>query len=135
MGKILFLEKRGCDFFSLDRGVRQSSDVGNYRVGSYDYSIYGKNGRDYCMEFSRGDKYRIRTLNKRTGEKLKHPVTELCQKNALCVSISYKNNEGTWEDIVLKEEISKRNYTYTLKDILRCVNEISVDEYTEIQFV
>ena len=46
MRKILYLEKRGCDFLNNDYDVKVLSDVGNYRVGIYDYSIHGKNGRD-----------------------------------------------------------------------------------------
>ena len=46
MTKTLYLEKRGCNFFKNDE-INDFSNVGNYRVGSYDYSIKGKDGKTY----------------------------------------------------------------------------------------
>ena len=67
MVKTLYLEKRGCDFFNKDNIVTVSN-VGNYRVGTYDYSIIGKDGRKYVIEFTQGQKRYTRTENKRTGK-------------------------------------------------------------------
>ena len=38
MRKILYLEKRGCDFLNNDYDVKVLSDVGNYRVGCLLYT-------------------------------------------------------------------------------------------------
>ena len=79
---ILYLECRGCYFWEHDK-IKDISDVGNYRVGVYDYSIHAKNGRDYVLEFGAYDRRETRTTHKKTGKPLKHPKTEIVLSNAL----------------------------------------------------
>lgn len=129
-GKTLYLEKRGCDFFKNDDSVK-GSDVGNYRVTTSDYEIAGKDGKTYFMEFTHWERYNYRTTNKRTGEKLKKPVRELVNLNALHVDISYKNENGCFGGPVNLDYIP----LYTKADILRVVNDLSVDFYTRIEFI
>jgi len=131
---ILYLEKRGCDFFNGDFSVK-NSDVGNYRVGSYNYSIRAKNGRTYILEFTRWDKWRMRYTNKRTGKELKHPIKEIVLYNALHIDTQFEDENGCWCDLKLEKELDAKDYKYTLEDILKAVNDISLDTYTEIQFV
>lgn len=131
---VLYLEKRGCDFSSMDESVK-NSNVGNYRVGSYDYSIKGKNGRNYILEFTHNDRKMVRYTNKRTGQPLKHPVVETVLYNALCLDTQFEDEQGCWRDLNMEKEFYTKNYHYTLEDILKVVNQISVDEYTEIQFI
>ena len=134
IGKILYLEKRGCDFWKDDK-LCILSDVGNYRVGSYDYSIKGKDGRDYILEFGHFDKYTYRKTNKRTNKPLKKEVRELTLENALHIDTQFECEEGTFRNLKLETQIYNRNYTYTLENILNVVNEISVDLYTSIEFI
>lgn len=133
--KTLYLEKRGCDFFN-DEPATSISNVGNYRVGSYDYSIHGKDGKDYIMEFSLWRNRSIkRYTNKRTGKPLKHPITEVINPFALNVKTMYDADGLSYGNSKLESVISERNYTYTLENIMTVVNEISKDVYTAIEFV
>lgn len=134
MKKILYLEKRGCDFWDNDQESRSMSDVGNYRVGSYDYSIHGKDGKDYILEFGKTDRKEYVTHAK-NGRELKHPKWKIVQKNALCIDTQFENSEGAWRNSDLEKQLREKKYSYTLTDILKCVNEISTDTYTEIQFI
>ncbi len=127
---ILYLEKRGCDFWE-----KTTSNVGNYRVGSYDYSIKGKNGRNYIIEFGGYDKKRYRYANKKTGRELKHPIIETVVYNALRLDTQFEDENGCWRDSVLETEMDKKQYHYTMEDILNAVNDISIDHYDEIQFI
>lgn len=132
--KTLYLEKRGCDFFHYDP-IEKLSDVGNYRVCTPTASVIGKDGNTYFLEFGRYNKRRIRTTNKRTGAKLKHPVIETVMVNALHIDTCFSDNNGSWRNCKLENELSNKNYTYTLADILKAVNDISVDKYGNIEFI
>lgn len=134
MGKTLYLECRGCDFWKYD-DIGQYSDVGNYRVGSYDYSIHAKNGRDYVLEFGAYDAREIRKNHKITGKPLKHPKIEIIKHHALHFSAQYEDKDGCWGDIPLMKEVHAKLRGYTKEDILKTVNDISVDQYDEIIFV
>lgn len=134
MSKILYLEKRGCDFFK-DDAINKLSDVGNYRVGSYDYSIHGKDGNDYILEFGRWDKKEFRTTSKKAGKELKKPILETVLINALHIDTEYENEEGCFKNSNLERKVHGKNYTFNLADILKAVNDISVETYTEIQFI
>jgi hypothetical protein len=127
----LFLESRGCDFFSNDELVKLS-DVGNYRTGVYNYSIKGKNNIEYSLEFGSHSEYKTRYTNKRTGKALKKPITELNRLNALHISTYYENDKGCFGDLPLEKEINSLNLFYTKEDILKAVNYISRKQYTEI---
>lgn len=132
---ILYLEKRGCNFFPRDVKTCQLSDVGNYRVGVYDYSIIGKNGRAYVLEFTGYSKMRKRTIHKRTGKPLKHPKIEIALENALHVDAGFEENGLSWRDIQLEKELSALGLTFTLPGILAAVNYISKNQYSKIEFL
>ena len=132
---ILYLEKRGCNFFLQDVKTCQLSDVGNYRVGVYDYSIIGKNGRAYVLEFTRYSKTQIRTTHKKTGKPIKFPVTEIVLENALHVGAGFEENGLSWGDIQLEKELSTLDLTFTLSGILAAVNYISEKQYSKIEFL
>lgn len=131
----LFIECRGCDFFPNDR-INQLSDVGNYRVGVYDYSIKAKNGKTYILEFNACDRWNYRTTNKRNGQPLKNPVKELIKERALHLDSQYdEEREGgvlSFRDCPLEHDIFIRNLDYTLENILQVVNEISIKQYNNI---
>ncbi len=136
MMKTLCLEKRGCDF--RDNKIKKMSDVGNYRVGSYDYSIIGKDGRKYILEFGGYEKKEYQTHTK-NGKELKKGKLVTVLENALYIDTQFEeereNVNGCWRNIELEKQLSRKNYTYNLEYILECVNEISIDEYTEIAFI
>lgn len=130
----LFLEKRGCDFFKDDR-INQLSDVGNYRVGSYNYSIEGKDGINYILEFTNWKRYKYRKTHKRTGKPLKHEIKEIFNENALHIDTEYENENGCFRNCKLENIIYEMNLNFTINDILKAVNLISKDKYTDIKFI
>lgn len=127
----LFLEMRGCNFFEGDE-INNFSDVGNYRVGSYDYSILGKDGISYILEFTNYDKRNYRRTNKRTGAPLKKEVVEIVKKHALHIDTQYECTTGCYRNSRLEHNIHELLYSYTLNDILTVVNKISVKQYDRI---
>ena len=140
--KTLYLDKRGCNFSDRDN-LSELSDIGNYRVTTNGYNVTGKDGNIYFIEFCRWERYQTRTTNKRTGEPLKHPVRELVNYNALYINFSFEKDEtrngrtlrACYANINLAAKIHAKNYSYTKKDILKAVNSISKDTYTDIQFI
>lgn len=137
MEKTLRLERRGCEYFAPDK---DRDDVGNYRVGSYDYSIKGKDGRDYIVEFG-ANNYRVwRTTNKRTGAPLKKPHEEIVKANALYIDTEYEKDEpdgwrSAWRNSTLEHDIREMRLDYSQAGILAAVNEISKDHYTKIEWI
>lgn len=127
----LFLEMRGCNFFENEE-ISKHSDVGNYRVGSYDHSIVGKDGINYILEFGSYDKLNYRIINKRTGNPLKKEVVEIVKKYALHISTEFENTKGCFRNSTLEKEIHDLLYSYTLSDILTVVNKISLKQYDNI---
>ena len=125
----LYLEKRGCNFSGND-DINKYSDIGNFRVCTTGYSIAGKDGNMYFIEFTRCDKRRF--TNKRTGAPLKHYKIEHCHK--LHVSTAYENESGCYGNINLDSICYDLELDYTQKDILTAVNLISKDVYTSIEF-
>lgn len=134
MKKTLYLKKMGCDFWK-DADIRQVSDVGNYRVRTLDECIKGKDGRMYFLEFTQYDKYNYRGTHKRTGKELKHMVKELVMAHALHLDTEFTDDKGSWSNLKLENEIHSTPMLYTLDNILKVVNQISVDTYTDIEFV
>lgn len=137
MEKILKLERRGNEYFAPDQG---RDDVGNYRVGSYDYSIRGKDGRDYILEFGATDIVKWRYENKRNGAPLKKPVLEVIKSHALHVSTEYEIDEpdgwrSSWRNSNIERELRWLLLDYSQAGILEAVNKISVDHYTAIEWI
>ena len=112
MGKTLYLECRGCDFLKSD-DICQYSDVGNYRVGSYDYSIHAKNGRDYALEFEPYDAREIRKNQKITCKPLKHHKIETIKHHALYIDAQYKDKKGCLGDVRIMKEVRAKMRDYT----------------------
>lgn len=139
MGKTLYLEKRGCNFFANDN-ISDVSDVGNYRVGCYKNRVVGKDGNKYILEFTEYDKYTWRNTHKKTGKPLKHLKRELVLAHALHVSTEYDRMTEygiplSFANLNLEREMMGTPRLYTLKNILVVVNEISVDKYDQIEFL
>ena len=144
MKKTLYLEKRGGDFYDDERRLNQLSDVGNFRVGIYDYSIKGKNGRNFILEFGTYTRYTYRKTHKVTGKPLKKAIREIELENALHIDTQYEREETreidgkkfmcAYRDLKLEKDINNRKLHYTLADILKVVNYISAEQYTDIAF-
>ena len=133
--KTLYLEKRGCDFFKNDNDVVKSN-VGNYRVGSYNHSVVGTDGNEYIMEFSKGIKNHIRTENLRTGKPLKKAVVTRINNCCLCFDTEYVGMDGmSRRNLKMEETVRNMNLDYTLENILKVVNMFSVDKYDTIEFI
>ena len=122
--KTLYLEKRGCNFMH-DEEMEMYSDVGNYRVCG---NIVDKYGRDLFVEFTRCDKRRF--TNKRTGAPLKKFVVEHHHK--LHLSTCYSNFDGSFGCLEFDSMIYDAELEYTVSDILKAVNMISRNTYTQV---
>ena len=138
MEKILYLEKRGCNFFKGDR-ANKLSDIGNYRVCTPSANVEGKDGRMYFLEFTHYDKKRVRDYNLRTGAPLKKRIVEVTCENALGINTQFNEKingiDGAWRNVTMEKELDKMDFRYTKYDILTVVNMISVDTYVDIEFV
>ena len=133
-GKTLTLVKMGCDFFNGDR-INQLSDCENYRIETRKNLVKGKDGNEYFLIFGGYDKRRTRYTNKRTGAQLKRPVDEVVLENALHIDTEFDDENGSWRNCKLESELCEMGLTFTKADILKAVNYISADNYTEIEIV
>ena len=133
-GKTLTLVKMGCDFFNGDR-INQLSDCENYRIETRKNLVKGKDGNEYFLSFGGYDKRRTRYTNKRTGAQLKRPVDEVVLENALHIDTEFDDENGSWCNCKLESELCEMGLTFTKSDILKAVNYISADNYTEIEIV
>lgn len=135
MKNALFLECRGCYFADNDK-IGTMSDVGNYRVGSYDNSIVLKDGRHFILEFGCYTRREMRYTHKITGAPLKHPKYEIVLENALHIDTQYDDEEGlSFRDLKIEKEIHDKKLTYTKENILKIVNELSVHHYNNLVLV
>lgn len=132
MNNILTFERRGCDFFKNDK-INDFSDVGNYRIGVYTYSIKGKDGRDYIIEFSKCTHYRYRTTHKTTGRELKKPIREVIVEYGLHLDTQFEDERGCWRNNKLESEVWEMHLPYTKEGILTAVNYISAQKYDTIE--
>ena len=130
---ILFLEKRGCDFWE-DEPIK--SDVGNYRVTTTDYNIEGKDGKFYFVSFMLWrNKGHYRTTTKNGKRELKKPVFEIDIENGLAIEPSFNDDEGTFLNLTLEKKVNNKNFEYTKQGILSAVNMFSKYKYTSIEFI
>lgn len=132
MNNILKFERRGCDFFKGDK-INDFSDVGNYRIGVYTYSIKGKDGRDYIIEFGECTHYRYRTTRKVTGRELKKPIKEMIIEYGLHLDTQFEDERGCWRNSKLEREVWEMHLPYTKEGILTAVNYISAQKYDGIE--
>lgn len=126
----LLLERRGCEYFKNET----PDTIKNYRVCTAE-RVPGKDGKEYFIEFTKWDKWRYRTTNKRTGAPLKKAVTEIIQRHALHIDTEYENENGSWRNSRLEQALNNRGYDYSESDILAAVNSISAVKYDGIKYV
>lgn len=130
---ILYLERRGCEFFG---GDYKESDIGNYRVTTPGEIIPGKDGKMYCVEFGVYDRYDYRKTHKITGKPLKHSKRELTMTCAMSLDTQYTDVNGmSWCNLELETEFYKNPRKYTAENILEFVNSISTEHYDSIVYV
>ena len=137
-GETLYLERRGCEF-DTDR----PDGIGNFRVCTVGESIpvkdsassWGEGEQLYFFEFSKADKWTIRTENKRTGAKLKKPVRELVKADALHVSTQFTPSRLSYRDSNMECSQWKEPTDYTERAILDFVNSVSTKHYSRIEYV
>lgn len=133
----LILEKRGCDFYRDE--YKNYSDIGNHRVGVYDYTVAGKDGRNYIVEFTMNDHRVYRTTNKRTGAPLKHGKVDIVKRNALYLDTQYEEIKpgekwaGCYRNLEIEKNIYNMHLDFTKAGILEAVNTISKDKYKDIK--
>ena len=111
---ILYLEKRGCNFMPGDK-TTAFSDIGNYRVSTPGYTVRGKDGRQYFLEFTRDYRYR----------------------RALFMDICYQDKDGvTRSNLDIKfNEFRNEKHPFTVSGILQAVNIFAAVKYTAIEFI
>ena len=131
MANTLFLKEMGM----YDNNLR--GDVKNHRVRVLENIDVIVKGEKYSMffEFGSWDKHRVRTTNKRTGEPLKHPVTESVNPNSFHVDTQYDNENGSFRNSVLEREIHSHDYDYTRENILKAVNAYAIKKYDKVVLV
>lgn len=132
--KTLYLEKRGCDFIN-NSDIAKVSNVGNHRVGSYDYSILGKDGKKYVVEFGHGTKRAVRTTNKRNGKPLKKAIIEIANAYCLHINTMYENGGLGYRNAEMESKVWTMSLDYTLENILKVVNMFSIEQYDKIEFI
>ena len=91
--------------------------------------------KSFAENPDRKPNHETRYTNKRTGAQLKHPVDEVVLENALHIDTEFDDENGSWRNCKLESELCEMGLTFTKADILKAVNYISADNYTEIEIV
>lgn len=110
---ILYLEKRGCDFFEDDKRVRGVSDMQNYRLF---LTFVDREGVRVSGDLSRYD---------RRTEKGKVIVP-----NAMHADFCYEDRRGCWG-----YHVNTDGYLYTQADALKLINGVSAVQYDAVEIV
>lgn len=125
--KILFLEKRGCNFWENDP-INEISDLKNYRLIT---KIVDRDFRNMTVEIGNGYKYRYYYKNN-PDKKLKNPIQEHDHK--LMIDTYINNYNGCFSIPEYEKEVYKKDYIYNSPDLLAAINSISCDTYNKIIF-
>lgn len=124
MENVLYLEKRGCDFWSDDE-INQVSDLQNYRLFCDGMEL--KDGKIIKFDVSAGARYDF-TNNKKP---------KLLNMYKLYFDTFYEDEKGSWRLLEIEKELHKdsNNYNYNSVDLLKAINTISKIEYTRIEIL
>lgn len=131
--KTLYLLAKGANFFENDLSTK-NSDVGNYRITTFDYDILGYDNNKYFISFHHGVRYTIRNCNYKTGKRIKRKVT-VKNENTLFIDLQYQNTDGTWANCPLEHRINACDLSYTKQNILAAVNFIAKEKYDAIEII
>ena len=132
--KTLFLEKRGCNFWSDEE---YKSDINNYRVTTTDEIIEGKDGNKYFVDFCLWrEKGHYRTTTKDGKRTLKKAVWKIDARNTIAIHTQYTDENGeSYANLKIEKEIHEKNLPYTKAGILEAVNTFSKVKYNKIEFI
>lgn len=131
--KTLDLERRGCEFNMVtDAALALESDVRNYRVCTPGYDVYGKNGRDYFLEFTR---YDAKEVSPKARPTTLNPKINVVMKNALHIDTAYETADGCFRDCEMESQLHSTPQKFTTESILNAVNEIAAEPYDTIRYV
>lgn len=122
-----------------------ATDVKNHRVRVINNIDIVYNGEKYNLffEFTQGAHWYYRTTNKRNGEPLKRPVTEIILKDGIFIDTQYEKEQitkGTGYKYMasyrlssLEKEFYNEHLDYSRKSILKIVNRYKVGEkFTDV---
>lgn len=119
------LRKMGMDFIDNEN----SSDVGNYRVRA---EFTDKNGVNVIADFGGYDRREVfRKSNGKTD-------CRTAQKNALHISGTYRDEDGTGRDYAYRlrqNGFDFTKYSFTIFGILSFLSDVTGNNYTELEFI
>ena len=126
--KLLDLERSGCEFSHYtEHCLLEDSDVGNHRLATPGYTIHGKDGNDYHLEFGH---YDVRRWN------ASRTKIEVEMENAIWIDTAYYDADGhCHRNLELEKELRQHPVKYTQENILKMVNEIAADSFDAIRYV
>lgn len=141
MVKTLFLREMGMDYNNP-----AVDGVKNHRVRVLENIDIVFEGEVYNLffEFLQVTKYTYRTINKRTGKELKHPVKELVNANGIMIDTQFERPEKdsfgrVWNMSYrlgkFESEIWNDNLDYTKKAVLEIVNRYSTVKYNKVVLI
>lgn len=124
MENVLYLEKRGCDFWRDDE-INQISDLQNYRLFCNGMEL--KDGKKIKFDVSRGARYDFTSY--------KQP--KLLNMYKLYFDTYYEDEKGCWRLLEVEKKLHKdsNNYNYNSSDLLKAINTISKVKYTRIEIL
>ena len=135
MENVFYLESRGCDDASIP------GDIKNHRVACINKTEVWYNKRLYNLffEFTQGQHWQYRKVNKRTGAPLKKPVCETITNNGVFVDTEFeedRDNSGfksCYRLVNFEREMWENHFDYTKKSILKIVNKYKTGaKYTRV---
>lgn len=131
----LYLEKMGMDFFIND-DITKISDLNNYRY--YIHNIELKNSLN-SNKLKENKKYILDTLEVGHGARYDKNYKHIDDFGCWFQSY-YKDKDGCeWGLLELDKQLNKGNYNnsnvYTKETILKLVNSISKNQYTNIEYI
>lgn len=133
MKKILELKKMGMDFYN-DANLLAISDCGNFRLRAE--NIVDKYGNVISVvDFGRGNKYAFENKNGKPYKKPKLITEYHLHADASYEKLDANGYEMSYHYQAIEKEAWNGDYLYRLADILKCVNAISAEPYTDIEII
>lgn len=131
----LYLEKMGMDFFVND-DITKISNLNNYRY--YIHNIELKNNLN-SNKLKENKKYILDTLEVGRGARYDKNYKHIDSFGCWFHTYYYDNDNTCYGLIDIDKELNKGNYNnsniYTKETILKLVNSISKNQYTNIEYI